>query len=151
MTQPISEQILNNVATVIAAIDTPTYNQKINQVSRREGTPWTAFTNYPAVDIWLVSNAKTDEETEGFRDCHMEVEIRAYTRDHDNPDQALSFLAADIEKALMVDHTRGALAEDTDIDFHEHHFADEKMDPTGMVEITLDIKYMHRRTDPYSQ
>ena len=151
MTQPISEQILDNINTVIAAIDTPTYNRKIMQVERREGTPWTSFTDYPAVDIWLVSNTKTDEETEGFRDCSMEVEIRAYTRDKDNPDQALSYLAADIEKALMVDHTRGALAVDTDILTDEHNFADEKMDPTGMVSITLDIKYMHRRTDPYSQ
>lgn len=152
MGQPISEQILDNIVTTITNLSVVDASDTLTPVVRRESDPWEDLNNYPSADVWLISEAKTSGENMGHRDCTMTVEIRAYADTVDDVDQYLSYLAADIEKALMVDDTRGSLAITTEITSHEHIFADDQAPGsiTGMVSIELEIWYRHRIADPYT-
>ena len=147
----IEERIMDEIQATLEGITTDDgFSQTIAKVVRRKGTPWTEFTTYPSIDFWLMSENKSLHERVNFQECHMIIDIGAYTSKA-NPDQALAYLAADIEKALMVDHTRGGLAIDTNITEHEHVFGEENRKPSGAVFVNVDIHYIHKSNDPYNK
>jgi len=152
MAQPITEQIIDNLITTLRGITTDNgYEQTINQVSRFTTVAQMKFTRYPAADVVIDRIDKTDEEDHGWQSCDMFVIIGAYTDDRTDPGQALSILAADIEKALAVDETRGNTALDTAVTGIDYDYIDADLAGyTGVAVITAKITYEHERINPYT-
>jgi len=153
MAQSLKEQIVDNIKTTVEGVTVANgYNQTMGEVDRKTTPAPNNKTYWPSADIWIENEEKTSGRNAGHRDNTMTVMISAYTDDTTDTDQALSYLAADIEKALMVDHTRNSLAITTEVTNVDHIFADEETQGsmTGMVEIEVRIWFRHRIADPYS-
>lgn len=152
MAQSIQERIMDNIKTTVEGVTIGNgFNQTIVQVARKTAPAPKSKTAWPSADIWIDDIDKTSGQNQGHRDCRMIVMILAYTNDRPDPAQALSYLAADIEKALMVDHKRGALAIATEVLNVDPIFAEGKLPvPTGDVELEVEVNFRHRIDDPYS-
>lgn len=148
--QPINEQILDEIITTLESITTANgYAQTIHEVSRIRAAALVEFTNWPSIGVMLIVENKDENETVGFSDCHMSINLTAYTNDKTNPAQALLILAGDIQKALMIDHTRSALAIDTEVQVLEKGFNDPARSPSGWIQIDVEVYYRHDRSNPF--
>ncbi len=78
---------------------------------------------------------------------YLDVFIRQEETDTISTDALLNSLLGDIEKALMVDYTRGGFAENTNIKSNMTFEAVEGQPNAGIV-VELEIIYQHLITDP---
>ena len=156
MTQPISEQIIDNIQTTLQAMTDATYNYNIGDVRRVEDRGVKQFyIKFPAVGI--LYNSQTKENTnDQKRRCEMSITLKVYTTARENVEQHLNILSADIEKALGVDYTRNNLAIDSNVDGDQISYVNPKegTGPTGIIDIDLTISYRHAnnqgKSDPFN-
>lgn len=147
---PIEENIIAHVLLTLASITTGNgYYQTVKQIERKKSAGLTKFVNFPAIDVLTGLTVKTETETQGYMENVISLSVAGWTDDHINPDQALSYLAADIEKALRVDQQRGGLAISTYIHEVSRDFNDPDQSPSGMIDLRVDISYRHKSDNPY--
>ena len=152
-TQPITESIIDNIIATLKGVTTGnSYNQTIYQVSRFTTETQIKFAKFPAADVVIDNIDKSDEQDHDWQICNLSAMIGVYVENRNDPGQALSFLVADIEKALAVDVTRGTYALDTAITSIDFDYVDSNPTGiTGVATMSLTIEYQHRRADPYAQ
>jgi hypothetical protein len=153
---PIAQQILENIISTLQCIVAgASYKYTLAEVvmnDRMLSGFVTEFASYPSADVLSWDESKDEESEEGFSVNDLLVTIGAYTDERTSIDTALGYLAADIQKALKVDRTRGNLAEDTKVRRIQKIISSEiGGSATGLVDITLEIRYRHREANPYSQ
>ena len=147
---PRNERIIDHVTLTLASITTANgYHQTIKQVVRKKSAGLTKFVSWPAIDLLIGEEIKTETTTQGYMENALSLSVAGWTDDHVNPDQALSYLAADIEKALRVDHQRGGLAVSTYVHEVSRDFNDPDQSPSGMIDLRVDISYRHKGDNPY--
>jgi len=150
MTTSRREYILQNIKTTLETITTAHgYNNTITSVQR-----WSQKGNnlqsIPAIIINSGQEAK-QQEPNPQATCKFTIYLDVWTRQDDTDttpsDQVVSGLIADVEKAMMVDYTRGGYAEDTHI-MNNVPFETVEGMPSFGVQIEVEITYKHLLTDP---
>lgn len=151
MTQPISEQIIDNIQSTIQAMTDADYNDNMGDVRRAEARPiQQMFVKFPAVEIMVNAANKIDTQDQ-YRECNLDVTLTIFTKTRKDLQQHLWTVAADIEKALGVDYNRNNLAIDTIIDSYQLQYVNPKEgDYTGAMDINLTVNYRHRQGDPFT-
>jgi len=169
MADTIKEQIIDNVESLlntVTAANGATYT--ITDVYRHIQIDDIKEVEHPAICFWVDTTPTNDTGVNGSdMDTAAEVEktliikIQASVTDNANPDQALTFVSADIEKALFI--TSGSidmdklqhnnLAIDSNITGTTVIYADIDTPDvmTGYVEIDYEVVFRHTYGDPYNQ
>lgn len=106
------------------------------------------FKNFPSVLVREESETKTDKGggEAGYRSCSLTLALEVWVRDG-APATEANLLLMEIERALMVDHTRGGRCVDTRVPGNLLALA-QKPRPLGFIEMRVELAYRHRRKDP---
>ena len=146
----VRENILANIKTTLEGITIANgYNNTIASVQR-----WDKRGNALRQVPCLVVNAGQEEKqmspNPNFT-CRLSVYIDLWIRqdeaDAQATDTVLSGILGDIEKALMVNNTRGGYAIDTSIKSNVPFETVEGQPHAGLT-IELEILYQHKQSDP---
>ena len=146
----VRESILENLKTTLETISTTNgYHNDIASVQRWRQSG-NSLLNVPCIVI----NAGPEEKEPNpnpFTTCRFTVYLDVWMRqdagDPDPTDALLNSLLGDVEKALMVDYTRGGFAKDTNIKSNVLFETLEGQPQAGIV-IELEIIYQHKQDDP---
>lgn len=152
MGDTVREKIIQNMVTTLQGITVAAgYNNTLASVQR-----YKAFANVtldvPAV---LVGEGAEDcsDHADPLTSCNLTVFLAVVTRQAESDTAAtgavLNSLLGDIKKALMIDHTRGGYAVDTNIKYSEPYEIAEGNPQVGLL-ITVEIEYRHLITNPES-
>jgi len=149
----IREKILDNIKSTLEDIKASKgYYNTVASVQR-----WSQHGNnlvdVPCIIISSGPETKKPEPNPLYT-CRWTVFIDAITR-HDESsteptDRLINKMIADVEKALMVDITRGGYAMDTNLVNNVPFEAVEGQPNVGAV-IEIDIVYQHKQSDPEEQ
>ena len=150
MSTSIRENILAELKTTLEAITVAHgYANTIASVQR-----WNQRGNPLALVPCIVVNSGQEEkkpEPNPQATCKFTIYLDVWYRQDDDEtrpsDQIISSLLADVEKALMVDPTRGGNAEDTNI-LNNTPFETLEGQPSFGIIVELEIIYKHKLTDP---
>lgn len=150
MSTSIRESILENIKTTLQGVTAANgYDNTLVNVQR-----WKQRGNDTRQVPFVVINAGPEEKQPRPNPqvtCKFSVFLDVYTRQADgdavNSDTLLNSLALDVEKALMVDHTRGGYAEMTNI-ISIVPFESVEGQPIFGIIFELEIIYQHKMTDP---
>jgi len=146
----VRESILENLRTTLETILIANgYHNDIASVQRWRQSG-NSLLNVPCIVI----NAGPEEKEpvpNPFTTCrftvYLDVWMRQDASDLQPTDALLNSLLGDIEKALMVDYTRGGFAKDTNIKSNVLFETLEGQPQAGIV-IDLEIIYQHKQDDP---
>jgi hypothetical protein len=152
MSTTIRESILENIKTTLAAIVAgETYNNTIASVERYKSNG-NDLINVPCIIITAGPETKTPSPNPLYT-CKLTVFIDIWNRQDETDTQAtdtiLDSLLGDIEKALMIDITRGGYAIDTNF-LGNIPFDTVEGSPHIGITISVEIIYQHLWTDPAS-
>ncbi|MBI5050538.1 MAG: hypothetical protein HZC11_06665 [Nitrospirae bacterium] len=150
--ETIRERILANIKTTLEGITQGNgYNFDFaSQTVQR----WSMHGNTP-VDIPMIIITPGDELEEPsvhpFSECTLSIFLSVFYINDKNDavptDTYLNRLQGDIKKVVLLDHTRGGEAIDTDIVSTSPFVTTEGQHYAGLV-IELKVKYRHLRNDP---
>lgn len=141
---PVGERIVQNVESTLLAIASPTYATDVRKVHRWDGNAFDAI-DYPAITI-VEGVEKTDDNVGKIIRHELPISLVIGLIDQDWF-RKLKKLLADVRVALMTDHTRGGLAEDTKI-LSLEVFDSTPSEPLGVAQIDLRIRYRTLFHDP---
>ena len=148
MATSIREQIVDNVVSTLEGITTDNgYDVTIRRVERTLMLP-TGQVSYPIAFVIEESEEKTISP-QGFNTSALRVRIAVATRVHGEEAQEMNSLLASIEKALLVDAQRSALAIDTKVVGNVLNYPVSDS-PWWASDVLVDITYRHAYGDPYS-
>lgn len=146
----VRESILENLRTTLTGVTVANgYQNDIASVQR-----WRQSGNSLVAVPCIVINAGPEEKEpvpNPFTTCrftiYLDVWMRQDVSDLQPTDTLLNSLLGDIEKALMVDYTRGGFAKDTNIKSNVLFETLEGQPQAGII-IELEIIYQHKQNDP---
>lgn len=146
----IRERILANIKTTIEAITTANgYANTIASVQR-----WDKRGNPLRLVPCIVVNAGQEEKEMSpnpYFTCRLSVYLDVWIRQDDADSTAtdviLSGILGDIEKALMIDNTRGGFAIDTNIKSNVPFETVEGQPHAGLT-VEIEVLYQHTQSDP---
>ncbi|MFA5115804.1 MAG: hypothetical protein WC486_00810 [Candidatus Omnitrophota bacterium] len=146
----VRESILENIKTALETItEAGGYHNTIASVQRWRQSG-NSLVNIPCIVINAGQETK-EPVPNPFATCRFTVYLDIWTRqDESDPastDAILNSLLGDVEKALMIDVTRGDFAKDTNIRSNVMFETAEGQPHAGII-IELEIVYQHRQTDP---
>ena len=140
------EEIVKNiVSTLAAATVAGGYNNTLSGRVGRKLKHWEECGDFP--QLFVVAGAERKEYGNNIMvECALDIVIRAYEHDGEDPGEKLNNLLADVEKALCVDHTRGGYAVNTTPVSVE---TDEGwLTPHGVAEFRWEIFYRYQYGAP---
>lgn len=146
----IRERILANIKTTLEAITIANgYVNTIASVQRwdKRGNP---LRQVPCIVINAGQEEKQMSPNPYFTcrlSVYLDVWIRQDEADATATDVILSGILGDIEKALMIDNTRGGFAIDTNIK-NNVPFETVEGQPHAGLTIELEVLYQHTQSDP---
>lgn len=146
----VRENILENLKTALSGVTAANgYANDIQSVQR-----WRQQGNSLASVPCAVINAGPEEKDpvpNPYMTCRLTVYIDVWTRQDDSDPQStdtlLNSLLGDIEKAVMLDITRGGYAKDTNIKSNTLFETLEGQPYSGIV-MEIEIVYQHKQGDP---
>ncbi len=146
----VRESILDNIKTVLATVTTGNgYNNTLASVQRWKQAG-NSLVEVPCVVIKGGPEEKVDEPNP-LKTVNMTVYCDLWIRqdpdDTASTDTIVNSLYGDIEKALMIDRTRGGFAVDSTISAGEPFETVEGQPHAGMT-IELSVQYQHQQSDP---
>jgi len=146
----VRESILENIKTTLEIIqEAEGYDNTIQSVQRWRQSG-NSLVNIPCIVINAGPETK-EPIPNPFTTCRFTVYLDVWTRqDESDPvstDTLINGLLGDIEKALVIDITRGGFAKDTNIRSNVLFETAEGQPHAGII-IELEIIYQHRQTDP---
>ena len=154
MTDTVREKILDNIETTLKGIKTASgYGNDIVSVQR-----WEQAGNSLVKTPCIIINSGPEEKEHRpglIISCKFSVIIDLWIRHDKNSfvkstDSYLSSLLGDIEKVLMIDHTRGDYAAATRI-LSIIPFETTSGQPYAGLTIECEIEYRHLVSDPTQQ
>ncbi len=146
----IRERILANIKTTLEAITIANgYDNTIASVQRwdKRGNP---LRQVPCIVVNAGQEEKQMSPNPYFTcrlSVYLDVWIRQEEADATATDVILSGILGDIEKALMIDNTRGGFAIDTNIKSNVPFETVEGQPHAGLT-IELEVLYQHTQSDP---
>jgi len=152
--ETVRERILQDIKRTLEqiSVDAGYYFDFTEKTVQR----WSMYGN-TMVDLPMVVISPGDEEEtsllNGFEECVMSVYLDVFFINDENNDEEfttdtyLSRLQGDIKKVILIDHTRGGNAIDTDIAGTTPFETTEGQHYAGII-IELRIRYRHLRGDP---
>lgn len=151
MSTPIIELIAQNIATAVGQITIANdFNFDLTAIRPQNVTFSQQTINDGKVLIWQGDSRAVGEPASMSAEWNTDFFIEAVAvdaADYDSIDTLLSTVAADIEKKLKEDHTRGGYALDCAFDgvscVHTEEFTSAAM--------TLIVHWRHKYDDPYNQ
>lgn len=152
MPETVRERILANLKTTLEAIKIADgYNFDFtSQTVQRWSMHGNKLTDLPAV---VISPGNEEERSlpNAFEECYLTVFLDVFfvnaEGDAVSTDTYLNRLLGDIKKAVLLDHTRGTDAIDTDVSGITPFETTEGQPFAGII-IELTIRYRHVRLDP---
>ena len=148
MPNSVREQIELNLKTVLESVVTPTYGQTIQKVFRY-GQPFTDLNTIPAAQI-LPENEDKEPRPHPLYSCVANYTIALVVESQSETiAAAVNQILADVEKALMIDVTRGGLATETLIRGNAV-FESGPAEPIGDCRLRIAVKYRHQHGDPFT-
>jgi hypothetical protein len=146
----IRENILANIKTTLDTITIANgYDNDIASVQR-----WMQRGNSLRLIPCIIITAGQEDkvpEPNPMMTCHLTVFLFIYLRQEEtdvNPtDQLINSVIGDVEKALVIDNTRGGNARNTNIRSVMPFETSEGQVNVGAV-IELDVNYQHLQSDP---
>lgn len=153
MATPIIESIAENIKTSISAITTANgYNQNLTGIRpKRSDFNNAAWNNYDVI----VSQVEAEEGQGGAftKEWQQFFMLTCIVIDSDTETESIDTncnkVAADIEKKLLADITRGGLAIDTNV-HAKVPFKDEQSAISGIA-VQISVTYRTQENDPYNQ
>jgi len=146
----IRESILENIKTVLQGIMTTAgYNNTIASVQRFKARG----NDINAVPCVVVIAGPEDKEDhpDPQKTCTLTISLDIWLRDDDdetvNSDTRINSVLLDVEKALMLDYTRGGYAQET----HLRQITPFVVIDGGAnygVQVEVEVIYKHSRLDP---
>ncbi|MCK5057088.1 MAG: hypothetical protein KAT34_10560 [Candidatus Aminicenantes bacterium] len=148
--QTVREKILEDIKAALELIKTENgYENDVLSVQR-----WKQSGNSTLLVPCIIINASGEprrQDPHPLISCRLSVYLDLWIRhDEDDPestDTYLNSLLLDIENALMVDYTRNALAQNTEIT-NLDPFRGVEGNPHAGVSIEVEIRYRHEQGDP---
>jgi len=153
MAASVREQIIANIATALGDITTGNgYENTLVSVQRFMQGGLTVA-QVPTAVVNFEDERKSQGPTERA-DCELSISIDLFAvHDQDvvsgSTATVVDSLAADVEKAVMVDPTRGGLARTCEIE-SIHPFRLAESQPYVGATVSVRIRYQHSITDPYT-
>ncbi len=146
----VRESILENIKTALESItEAGGYHNTIAGVQRWRQSG-NSLVNIPCIVINAGPENK-EPVPNPFTTCRFTVYLDIWTRQDESDlastDAILNSLLGDVEKALMIDVTRGDFAKDTNIRSNIMFETAEGQPHAGII-LELEIVYQHRQTDP---
>lgn len=148
MSTPIIESILDDLGTALEAITVANGYNYSPTIHKRRPLDLARVGKFPCVFFWREPE-DAGEINSGYIDKEAPITIGVMTDDGDDPAQTIEQLMADVEKAVMADHTRGGYAINTVLEKTETEFPGEGRRPSGVGYLDFTIMYRHKRGDPY--
>lgn len=147
MATPVLESILSNLRTALTAITTTNgYHQTVKQVVRLGLPPWTAK-EFPYITVVGVDGTKENSHTKITTD-HIDVTLGLFLKnDRADPETDIVNLVCDVEKAVMVDGSRGSKALWTSVTDHSIALLEEN-ETIVAAKVVVSICYRHAYGDP---
>lgn len=149
MVDTIREKILDNIKTALDGISiVGGYVNNIASVQKyaQQGN------DLSSVPCAIISAGQENKEHRPsfIVACSLTVLIDVYTIAPTDTDASLNSLLGDVEKALMVDYTRGGIANNTKITQVIPFESTEGQPYCGLI-ISVDIDYYHKSSDSTQQ
>lgn len=154
MSDPPEELIAQNVKTTVEAVtEAAGYNQTVAEVHRLTSLEGFEPTNLHVVMLEDPPERDRESESAGSHTWKKVFGLVLYVRPSDDDtspiDTQINRFRADVAKAMMVDHTRGGYAFDTDI-LDAAVVTDEDGRVQGHM-LPVEVSYRYLETDPYTQ
>jgi len=148
MSDSVREDVIQNLVTTLQGVTkTAGYNITINRVERIKMVGLD-IREFPTVLVIPADEVKEQSPSDKYT-CRLAVTLECWIQEYGDVSAQVNILLADIEKALMVDHTRGGVAVDTKL-LGNSAFYNEVNKPYGGVEIRIEVHYRHKFSDPYT-
>ncbi len=150
MADTIREKILKNIKTTLEGVTVANGYRNTIQAVRRWDKRSNPIDPTPSITI-AVGEENKDPIPNPLYTCRLNVFLDVWIRQNETDatptDEKITSLVGDIEKALMVDNTRGGNAVDTDLKGSTpFDYPDGKF--TSGVVVEAVILYQHRISDP---
>jgi hypothetical protein len=142
----IRHQILDNVVTTLKKI-LVARGYALNVVSvSREVEHWEDVSRFPALFVIADDEQPTLTDVTTLIQSDWTVGILGYVKHAKKLSDELEKIIGDVRKAILVDETRGGLAEWTTI--KEIRVISTWLKPIGIFEMDLGIQYRHQEATP---
>lgn len=155
MADSVREKILKNVETTLETITTDNgYNNTVSAVQRwnHAGNDVQSVTDGPVILI-LPGQEQKEMQPPTRATCRLMVDLAIFIY-HDviedadkSTDELMSSILADVEKALMLDASRGGNAMDTNLQGSQP-FEIEGGQPYAGIIVDLQLVFRHQLSDP---
>jgi len=153
MSTPLRHLIKENAVAALKLITTANgYNYDISADQVIDHRP--LFPNppkYPTIFIWWETTVNSNQVLTSHSVKVGSLMVGLQAAYNDDPELGMDKLAADIEKAMMVDRYRGGYAIDTELVDDDPDWRPPGQDPTGAVYMNFQITYRHKVGNPFSQ
>jgi hypothetical protein len=151
MSETVREKILQDVLETLETVTVASgYDNTLASVQRWKQKGNDTTVNVPCVVI-VAGTEKKEPKPNPLMTCMFTVVLTVWTQQVDSDetptDTILDSLLGDIEKALMIDITRGGYAQDSFITDVIPFETVEGQPQCGLI-INLDIQYRHLQDDP---
>lgn len=140
--------ILDNIISTVGAIAAgATYERTVKTASRNVRN----IAEHPAYDVVYIDFVTEEKEPllNAATDCFMTVSLACFVHDSSDLAKATDDIAADVERALAVDITRGGYAVDTRVTSVEAAVINAEY-PYGACLLQVAVHYRHAEGNPYS-
>ena len=151
MADSIREKIMANVETTLEGITTAAgYNSTIQRVYRIR-LAGLNIQEFPSIVVIPGREINAEEPVDRYTE-RLSFVLECWLKEASKDDIAtqVNKLVADVQKALLVDYTRGGMAINTKLLGNEPFYNDVNA-PYGGVDIEIEIHYRHQYSDPYIQ
>jgi len=152
----IRERIVDDVVTALEGITLANgYGFEVVKVYREAF----AAINFPAYPVFNVIEVDENDETRllggtigattGSKWHHtLTLAVGCLIEARDNASESVNEMLAAVQRAVMVEPTRGGLAIDTKL-AGSQQFVEIDTEPVGLLQVKLDITYRHSYLNPY--
>lgn len=147
----IRDDIVDDLKTTLGGITAgAAYNYTTASVFDWRTPGASTIPSFPAVSVWDL-----DERVEwkayplATRILRVTIQAIHACEPNDDPAGVARKMLHDIQKAVVVDHTRGGVAVDT-LEVANRVAVDAPAEPYVVVEVDLDVHYRTNRADPAS-
>lgn len=151
MANSIRELIMQDIKTTLDGVTTGNGYDNTLQTVERFNASQQSRVNSPWAHIVPEDEEKQDGRV-GYYECFFRVAVVLGMHEDETgtvKDTKLLSLLADVEKALMADPHRNNLADDTRLTGNEFFEVTDDIPIIGVV-LFLEVKYLHKRTDPFA-
>jgi len=150
MADSIREKIMLNVKSTLEGITTLAgYQVQVQKVVKDWALTNLNIDTYPTIIIIPDAEPKKQSPVEHYT-CNLNLALECYVNAQSDISSQVNILLADVEKALMADHTRGGFAIDTTLTGNNAFYSVVDTPRAGVI-ITIRIDYQHKYNSPYSQ